>query len=91
MSHKPGPWRFWDCKVGRHLEMYDYWQFASPDDRWFRVPMRDLREDDARLIVAAPELLEALKDLVADMGVDESDWSNPKFNKARIAIYRAEG
>jgi len=91
MSHKPGPWRYWGCKVDRHQTMYDYWQFACPNDHVFRAPIQYLREEDARLIAAAPELLEALKALIADMGVDEADWSNPKLNKARIAIYRAEG
>lgn len=63
-KHTPGPWRYWPCKVDSSLTppMYDYVQFASPIGHVFRVPIQFLSEADARLIAAAPELLEALKD-----------------------------
>jgi hypothetical protein len=40
--------------------MYDYAQFANPNGHVFRAPLLYMREEDARLIAAAPDLLEAL-------------------------------
>lgn len=63
-KHTPGPWRYWPCKVDSTLTppMYDYVQFASPIGHVFRAPIQFLSEADARLLAAAPDLLEALKD-----------------------------
>ena len=61
-KHTPGPWRYWACKVDSRANppMYDYAQFANPNGHVFRAPLRYMREEDARLIAAAPDLLEAL-------------------------------
>jgi hypothetical protein len=43
-------------------------------------------KDDARLIAAAPDLLEALKELIAITDRDHVAW-----DKAKAAIAKAEG
>jgi len=68
-KHRPGPWRYWECRVDSSLDppMYDYAQFANPKEHVFRAPLRYLRDEDARLIAAAPELLEALKNVTVHL------------------------
>jgi len=46
---------------------------------------------NARLIAAAPDLLEALQAMLTHMGMDEDDWIKPTFNQARAAIAKATG
>ena len=65
-KHTPGPWRYWACKVDSRANppMYDYAQFANPNGHVFRAPLLYLREEDARLIAAAPDLLAACRMVV---------------------------
>lgn len=46
---------------------------------------------NARLICAAPELMEALKAMLTHMGMDEDEWNKPTFDQARAAVAKAEG
>ncbi|MBW8463527.1 hypothetical protein [Acidovorax sp.] len=80
----PGPWRakqlgsysqpgwviLWPDKGGTHMRRLDY--------------QGNFTEQDARLIAAAPELLEALVHCSTDEG-PEQEW----LNKARAAIAKA--
>jgi hypothetical protein len=74
--------------------MEHYAQFANLKGHVFRAPLQYLSEADARLIAAAPELLEALKDALlhvgnqGDVGVDE--WIACE-RKALAAIAKATG
>ncbi len=53
---------------------------------------QDIDHPDARLIAAAPELLEALKTLYAEEHRDDDDpILNEARNRARAAIAKAEG
>jgi len=83
-SHTPGPWRY--DKVDGHV----FGGHAkTPGEAWIADPHCDdldvgERESNARLIAAAPDLLEALQeaaDYMADMGHPIST-----LNKARKAI-----
>jgi len=50
------------------------------------------READARLIAAAPELLEALQEALDDWGFDKPDCVRLEWaDKARAAIAKAKG
>lgn len=57
--------------------------------RW-KSHKQDLKAN-ARLICAAPELLEALKAMLTHMGMDEDEWNKPTFDQARSAVAKAEG
>ena len=62
--------------------------FASVYDEW---QDRGIMEANARLIAAAPDLLEALK-IIASGGADQFAWSLTKAELiAREAIAKAEG
>jgi hypothetical protein len=77
--------------------MEDYAQFANLNDHVFRAPLQYLSEADARLIAAAPELLEALKMGYTDTmdyiqrnhlsGAENNHW----LVLARAAIAKATG
>lgn len=84
-QHTPAPWSI------------NEWTQASSDiaigatgtPLIARVPLRDVsineQEANARLIAAAPELLEALKVLVENGGIGSEDM----FDDARAAIAKA--
>lgn len=93
-KHAPGPWRYWPCKVDSTLTppMYDYVQFASPIGHVFRAPIQFLSEADARLIVAAPELLEALREAVErERNPFEPDNQSRHHQKWSALIAKATG
>jgi hypothetical protein len=62
MSAKPtpGPWRYWPC-VERSAKN-DYVQIAAGAQEVAQVRIRSVTEADLRLMVAAPDLLGALKE-----------------------------
>lgn len=93
-AHTLGPWEFVDnALVGPKI-----------DDKpiWLRpVILRSevgVRQSDAQLIAAAPELLEALRELTDDIA-DRFDMNSPStnpgmkstINSARAAINKATG
>lgn len=51
---------------------------------------QDLKAN-ARLIAAAPDLLDALNAMMTHMGMDEDEWNKPTFDQARAAIAKATG
>jgi hypothetical protein len=75
MSHTPGPWRYEDDELGFEVISYSgtICQIESCDEK-----------DDARLIAAAPEMLEALK------RVAESNPSIELFDLCSAVIRKAE-
>lgn len=86
MKHTPGPWRVkrWPAAGGAVPEAF------SIEPGVARVYYGDLTEANARLIAAAPELLEMLKELVE---VGEESWKHdrPCLRVARELIARIKG
>jgi hypothetical protein len=86
-AHTPGPWRVMPPSVGRfkvgaaraHSEAFQIVGEASN--------YNEQAEANARLIAAAPELLEALQELVSHYMARNPPW----LGKARAAIAKAEG
>jgi hypothetical protein len=89
MTHTPGPWTttpgaFWICDIGNNVGDPGVWsEFPVKDAESFPFGSK---EDDARLIAAAPELLEALKAVVAI-----SDRKHVAWDAAHTAIAKATG
>lgn len=85
VKHTPGPWTVGtDCKV---------WGSGKPNcyksDACFVAACGN--DQDAALIAAAPELLDALTDLVGGCGKEGDLFSGTAMEKARAAIAKAEG
>jgi hypothetical protein len=95
-QHTPGPWAF------------AYANDVGPDDdyfiEFFEVLTRDCtvlarveKESDARLIGAAPDLLDALQDAYEILGISypltepDSDKRGVVLSKARAALLKAKG
>ncbi len=57
MTYTPGPWRVkWSGKLGAHFEVH-------ADALPHRMVTAGVREEDAHLIAAAPEMLAVLEEL----------------------------
>ena len=94
-KHTPGPWKpYFDETYG----------VLGPDKGRVAICMNlkgahglagrrhgDEVAANARLIAAAPDLLEALNAMLTHMGMDEDDWNKVTFNQARAAIAKATG
>ena len=92
-KHTPGPWRFYTepqpngCPIvgnGRGLMLAMLAHSVNYPDQ------RDEANANARLIAAAPELLEALIEL-ADCGAEAWGEDRPCVRIARAAIAKATG
>ena len=101
--HTPGPWE-------QNIQSCGFWSICTvygTDQGWVEIhaPNGSYTEDhraestaNARLIAAAPELLEALKEIAADYA-DRFDLDDPSTNpgikstikQARAAIAKATG
>lgn len=86
-KHTPGPWAY---RIGQH-----HTDFILSNGSVIEVEWR-IAEANARLIAAAPDLLEALRDLVeatsgGDMGMGTAIFFPREFDAARAAIAKAEG
>ena len=87
MSHTPGPWRVEPCtNGGMILIRADGKHGAHPQTHLQIVP-----EADARLIAAAPDLLEACKALIRSIDGVESSITTSGIQQIRTAIAKAEG
>lgn len=63
MTHTPGPWKFYDAYGSKHIL---FTRIGNYDETILEAARSGIEtwianEDDARLIAAAPEMLEALK------------------------------
>lgn len=83
-QHTPGPWRY-DYAPGYCGEL------LAPNGTTLAEFVTEPSEADARLIAAAPELLEALNAMLTHMGMDEDEWNKVTFDQARAAIAKANG
>jgi hypothetical protein len=83
MSYTPGPWR---VRRSNHSDKYRYVQIGK-DANYTTL---DLLAADARLISAAPDLYEALQEIVdaTDTGWEHLDAT---FERARAALKKARG
>ena len=81
MEHTPGPWRI----VGDEPHLY-IWPTASAVLNRHNLIADVYTEADARLIAAAPDLLEALKEIIAYAVFEDSYGTIPK---AEAAIAKA--
>jgi hypothetical protein len=83
MSYTPGTWR---VRRSNHSDKYRYVQIGK-DENYTTL---DLLADDARLISAAPDLYEALQEIV---DATETGWDHldATFTRARTALKKARG
>lgn len=89
-QHTEGPWR---VEPMPHPNRWRGWQVEGPSgiydgSKLIQPRLNTLRKPDARLIAAAPELLEALKALVAF--ADSMGYGSPTRLRAKAAIAKAE-
>lgn len=85
-KHTPGPWRFKPHSVDSNYMLI----FCSPDQGEGDNLRGYCGEANARLIAAAPDLLEALQRLVMDGDVRDSAGKGA-INEALAAIAKATG
>jgi len=106
-KHTPGPWENSDESEGGEDWYREYLQIGPARIDIGRGPADPEDRANARLIAAAPELLEALKWFVSNDDTNEGDEPMPKYggqswneinafwidglNRARAAIAKAEG
>jgi len=96
MSHTPGPWT-----VSERFNPNDSLRMVvgGPMDAWIAKTTGSHSEDNARLIAAAPEMLEALQlaaPILNEVGyIGQSNWTDEQITKAfhavRAAIAKATG
>ena len=93
VRHTPGPWQvrhdhgattktFGGPHVQAGKRVIAWPEFPSVDEN-------DTSEANARLIAAAPDLLDALTDLVGGCGKEGDLYSSTAIGKARAAIEKA--
>lgn len=102
-QHTPGPWFYdWSSKINDHIIGWHVGRQVAPMDEMgciehmITVPNdHDGAEANARLIAAAPELLEALKDILAEIKNEHGDPSQDVLDRiegiSNRAIAKAEG
>lgn len=97
-KHTPGPWEWETFKAPILPRLWSsdviICDFGS-DEPYYPVGGTPPNEANARLIAAAPELLEALKALINNVGscicYDESERECKAWEMAEAAIAKAEG
>jgi hypothetical protein len=92
-AHTPGPWKYRQATRTTH-------QTIGLGPRGLLVIKNEVSDADARLIAAAPDLLDTLRELVeiVDAAISAGDWKvdgccDPSLSLdwARAAIAKAEG
>ena len=89
-KHTPGPWHYFEtadgiCRVKPLNRKYIVAECSAME------PQCEEQRSNARLIAAAPELLEALKDTLQLLEVYCGDFEEATRNQACAAIAKAEG
>lgn len=95
-QHTPGQWKNDGMKLGRSPE-HRFWEIVGGDPERLIAQVRTF--NDAHLITAAPELLEALEALLGEAetleGILAQEFGEgaepPEFARARAAIAAARG
>lgn len=93
MSRTPGPWEIKHRDKPRKGEL-DWWIFGREEDIGGVRIAEVIRADNARLIAAAPDLAEALKEAVDCYGKPGGPWNVPSdpggwLERARAALRKA--
>ena len=104
LAFTPGPWHLRDAEIVAHNgDLFICDPFHGSDRLLGKSLPIDQRSANARLIAAAPDLYEALKDLLADdspvwpwanqvgIGKAEYDFRSAIVERARAALARVEG
>lgn len=86
-THTPGPWAIEEGDRETHIVGGEAILAYCPD--WPCAPQE--QEANARLIAAAPELLEAAESLLDVVGVRIDDPRIAQFDALRAAIAKARG
>lgn len=94
VKHTPGPWEWQGCELYCTLQdapYYGYGEVICPTVKCGQYCQGGsvalgISEADARLIAAAPDLLEALEELCSCDVLTQDLWDN-----ARAAIAKAKG
>jgi len=88
-THTPGPW---ETEYVSEADVWGIWQEKPPENETGSIA-RAYDESNARLIAAAPELLEALKYWLPVIEAQEgkSDEKDQWVDCVRFAIAKAEG
>lgn len=93
-GHTPGPWEVGEITDGEGRPIsYEAIIYGGDDDE-AEIYVRGIRaRDDARLIAAAPEMLEALKEARRQLELYEESATGETYNSPQInaAIAKAEG
>lgn len=84
-KHTPGPWQIADGE-SRRVYLINHGRDAVGET----VYIETRNPADAKLIAAAPDLLEALESML-DAFTDERWVAVPIIERAKLAIYRATG
>ena len=94
-QHTPGPWKF---HLGRgasprfHIQTSAGYQIASTPEVGSYAPESEQRDANARLIAAAPELLEALQTICESFKCHHEDYDiHEGYQRAKAAIAKAGG
>jgi hypothetical protein len=97
-KHTPGPWKavrnasFWEVVTPLPGQTLDQANEYSPSLAYVWGEGEEQAEANARLIAAAPELLEALKEIVGFWdSIVPGECVNDMHVKARAAIAKATG
>jgi len=91
-KHTPGPWAMDEDKYGEEIDVYPLKDGPPPMGRWAEIcTVKDYESQDemranARLIAAAPDLLEALK-----LACELLEYGGFDMEKFHAAIAKAEG
>ena len=96
MKHTPGPWKYERSPHHTAVWLIDYATKKNIGETHHYAAMGEVRsyEADARLIAAAPELLDAVFMLLGctDLNTDDLDETSIEaIEMARQAIAKAEG
>jgi hypothetical protein len=96
-KHTPGPWKWAKSRGMNAYEIHgadgsyigDVWGVDEPVPNGIK---REHQKPNARLIAAAPEMLEALRDVLEMIATDDLVPESVSYmQQARAAIAKAEG
>lgn len=85
--YTPGPWRMGEARANGEVLIYGYRQIVASAIDMHR---EYTAEANARLIAAAPELLEVLEEIVEMLELGVDPWGALKDAHAAIAKARGE-